>query len=455
MSLALGCLLVAATTLGAATREDPPLAIVGATVLPMDGGAGGTDAARALPDHTVLVAEGRIVALAPAAELEPPEGATVIDGHGRFLMPGLVDMHVHTVAQSDLGLFLANGVTTVRVMFGAPLHLRWRTEIEGGERLGPTVVSAGPIIDGDPPVWPGSRVVTTPEEARAAVREQAEEGYDFVKVYARLPVDAYDAVVEAARGAGLPVDGHVPNAVGVERVLASGQRTLEHLLGYGIELTAVAPEGGDEMARELAAWSSLDDERVERWARRTREAGIWNCPTLVVLEKWLPDDAIARELERPCMRYAPAFLRGIWFGMLTRIPAEWRASAREGDAGRKRFVRALDAAGARLLVGTDTGNPYVLAGFSLHEELAALVDAGLSPARVLRMATSDAAECLGTPDEFGTIAPGLRADLLLLEADPREDVANAARRVGVVVRGRWLPEAELEAMLASDFPDGR
>jgi imidazolonepropionase-like amidohydrolase len=369
-------------------------------------------------------------------------------------MPGLVDMHVHTWMESDQVLFLANGVTTVRNMFGSPLHLRWRDEIERGERLGPTIVTAGPIVDGDPPVWPGSRVVTTPDEARAAVREQAEAGYDFVKAYARLPAEAYDALLAAAAETGLPVDGHVPDAVGVERVLASDQRTLEHLLGYGLVLAVEGTEG-DLLARELAAWSALDEERVERWARRTQEAGTWNCPTLVVLAKWLPDDEIPRELERPCMRYVPPMLRGMWFGMLSRVPADRRAVARQGDAGRKRFVRALDAAGARIVVGTDAGNPYVLAGFSLHEELAALVDAGLAPERVLRAATRDAAECLGQLDEVGTVAPGRRADLLLLEADPREDVGHAARPLGVVARGRWLPREELEGLLASAFPQAR
>src|SRR5262245_37317727 len=223
--LALLLAAVGAPAQEAALPPAPPLAIVGATVVPMD-------RAGSLPDQTVLVADGRITALGPAGELAVPAGSTVIDGHGRWLMPGLVDMHVHSWFESELTLDLANGVTTIRNMFGSPVQVAWRDEVAAGTRLGPSIVTAGPIVDGSPPVWPGSLVVITPEDARNAVQAHVDGHYDFVKVYDRLTPEAYDAVVAAAKAANLPVFGHVPERVGLYAVLASGQRTLEHMFGF-------------------------------------------------------------------------------------------------------------------------------------------------------------------------------------------------------------------------------
>ena len=352
----------------------------------------------------------------------------VIDGTGRWLMPGLVDMHVHTWGASELTLFVANGVTTVRNMFGAPLHLTWRREIAAGERFGPTIVTAGPIVDGSPPVWQGSRVIQTPDDARAAVREQAEAGYDFVKVYARVPLDAYVALVEAAAEAGLPVDGHVPSAVGLPRALEAKQRTIEHLIGYQAWLEpSDSPLSGEVgLLASLEAWELIDRERIAQVVEETVAAGAWNCPTLVVMQKWLGPDEVARELERPEMRYVAPFLIGMWKNMGAGMSADLIAAGRGGDDERRELVGALHRGGARILLGTDAGNPWVPAGFSVHEELANLVAAGLSPHAALRAATRAPAECLGLEQEFGAVLPGLRADLLLLAADPLADVGAAA-----------------------------
>ncbi len=441
-ALAAGALLLARVAAQEAPAAPAPLAIVGATVLPMDREG-------ELRDATVLVAGGRIMAVGPAAEVAVPEGAQVVDGHGRFLMPGLVDMHVHTWFPTDLPLFVANGVTTVRNMFGAPLHVGWRDEIAAGRLFGPTLVTAGPIVDGDPPVWPGSRVVTTPDDARAAVREHVEGGYDFVKVYVGVPADAYAALVEAAREAGLTLHGHVPRAVGLRAVLATGQRTLEHLDGFETCLAGPDPQGADGgsgFGSLLRAWGRADLALLPALAGEAQAAGSFQCPTLVVLQKVLGPDDLERELARPELRCVPPMMLGMWKQRAAQ-GAQAAGLARAGDAARLATVRALAHAGAPLLLGTDMGNPWVVAGFSVHEELANLVEAGLSPAAALRAATRTPAECLGATGEFGAVAPGLRADLLLLEADPREDVGHARRRAGVVLRGAWHPEAELQQRL--------
>ena len=425
--------------------DEPSVAFVGVSVVPMS-------ANTVLADQTVVVQGDRIVALGPAKDTAVPEGATRIDGHGRWLMPGLADMHVHTWSTDDFPLFLANGVTTVRNMFGSEMQLMWRRQIEAGELLGPTIITAGPIIDGDPPVWPGSAVLTDPAQAEAVVLEQQQAGYDFLKVYAGLKLDVYDGLVTAAKAHHMRCMGHVPDAVGIEHVIAAGQASIEHLDGFAAAaLAADSPFAGKTDSRlMLRAWKHLDDARLSELAARCAKNGVWNCPTLVVLEKWVGPEAAAAQMARPEMKYVTPVLLDFWKpenSYLTRLPAEVLEQVAGGDADRKRCVGILHKAGARILAGTDMGNPFVVAGFALHEELANLVQAGLSPYEALRAATSGAAEFMGAGDEWGVVATGRRADLLLLEGNPLEDVRNAARRVGVMVRGKWLAQAELQAQL--------
>jgi imidazolonepropionase-like amidohydrolase len=438
--LALGAAAPAATR----PAEDPrPVAFVGVAVVT-------TDPARGLlDDHTVLVRDGRIEAVGPAGDVALAEDVLVVDGRGRFLTAGLADMHVHTWEPDQLLLFVASGVTTVRNMFGAPLTLRWREEIERGELVGPNLVSAGPIVDGKPPVWPGSSVVETAEDAQRVVAEQVDAGYDFIKVYARLTPDAYDAVLAAARARDIPVHGHVPAAVGLERVLASGQRSIEHLDACEgpLECDDSPLRGKADFVSRFSAWQHVDPERFPILADALREAGVWSCPTEIVMQRWLAAEESEPELERPALRWvAPSTVR-IWTSM-SALRNDRAEEVRAGSPNRLAFVAALHAEGARLLVGTDTGNPWVVPGFALHEELANFVAAGIPPADVLRIATADAAEFLGQADEFGGVAPGLRADLVLVDGDPREDLAALARPAGVMVRGRWYDRAELERRLA-------
>jgi len=424
---------------------DGAVAFVGVHVVPMSGEG-------VLSGQTVVVRGDRIVALGPAAEVAVPAGATRIDGQGRWLMPGLADMHVHTWSTDDFPLFLANGVTTVRNMFGSPLQLAWRSQVASGELAGPTILTAGPIIDGDPPVWPGSAVLTDPGQADELVRDQQAAGYDFLKVYARLQPDAYDALVAAARSRGMRWEGHVPDAVGIERVIAAGQASIEHLDGFAAAAQAEgSPFAGQTDSRlMLRAWGHVDGSRLAGLADRCAAAGVWNCPTLVVLEKWVGPEQAAAQRARPEMRFVAPTLLEFWKpenSYLSRLPAEVIQQVAGGDAARKRCVGILHRHGARILAGTDMGNPFVVAGYSLHEELGNLVEAGLSPYEALRAATSGAAEFMGAAGQWGTVAVGARADLLLLEADPLADVRNAARRVGVMVRGIWYGQAALQARL--------
>lgn len=420
----------------------PTLAIEHVSVLPMD-------SETVLLDQTVVVADGRIAALGPAGDVAVPAGARRIDGRERFLMPGLADMHVHVWDENDLYLFVANGVTTVRNMFGAPLHLGWRARIESGELVGPRIYTAGKIIDGEPAVWPGSVELTDPEEAAEVVREQKEDGYDFLKPYARLTPECYRALAAAGEEQGMRLMGHVPEALGLDDVLAAGQATIEHLNGFA---EAAQREGSPwktvDFTVEARAWKEVSDERLAALARAMRAADVWSCPTLVVTQKWAQGEEAEALLASPEMRFVSPFLRSAWSprsprNYLADLPSGIVAAAHEALPFQQRAVRALRDAGAPLLVGTDMGNPYVLAGFAVHEELAYLVEAGLTPYEALRAGTAEAARCMGAALDWGTLAAGRRADLLLLAANPFEDVRHAQQRVGVVLHGRWLPEDEL------------
>jgi len=427
-------------------------AIVDVTVVPMD-------SARVLTGQTVVVGNGRILEVGPSRAVRVPATAKRIDGRGLFLLPGLADMHVHLMEpEVYFPLFLANGVTTVRNMAGGPAMSSLRERVSSGALKGPTVYTAGPILDGSPPVWQGSDVVVTPEQARAVVEQQKKAGYDFLKVYDNLLPLAYDAILQAAAQEHIAVAGHVAPHVGLERVLAAHQHSIEHLTGYFEWLQndrspfkqAKEDERFPHPAHLLAGRQALanwvDESRIPEIAQATAKAGVWNVPTLVGWRNMTPRSELAAAWKRPRMRYASAMLRGWWNSDNGYSAEDWVAK-RRGDALRFKLIKALHHAGARLLVGTDAPHPFVMPGFSVHEELSNLVDAGLSPYQALKAATADAAEFMGAVGEFGVVKPGARADLILVEGNPLQDVKNVSRISGVMVRGRWLSREALQHAL--------
>lgn len=333
-SLASGC--GAAISQGERTRPEPQVvdadvAFVHVTVVPMD-------TPREVPRSTVLVKEGRIVFVGPDEAARPGARARIIDGTGRFLMPGLADMHVHLNDETYLALLVANGVTTVRNMWGRPDILRWRTEIAHGERLGPTVHTSGSIVDGLPPVWEHSTVVRDAREATEVVDTQHAAGYDFIKVYDEISVEAYDAIAAESKRLGIPFAGHVGRWIGLAHALESHQKSIEHLGGYFRFL-----QRDDSPLRDRTDWPSLfrvsefmDDAKIPLAVRLTREAGTWNCATLFVSEAWITAPDVKREwLTRPEMRYVGPDLR-----------TRWRSSA-DTHARASRSRRQSTSAGGR------------------------------------------------------------------------------------------------------------
>jgi hypothetical protein len=411
------------------TSASVPVAFLNVNVVPMD-------TERILERQTVVVRDGRIADLGPADSVEIPADAERIEAEGCYLMPALADLHTHFVYgpnwENDLFLFVANGVTSVREMWGMSPFLTWRAAIGRGAVLGPTLYLASTGLDGPGGYWSAlTPPIAWPDQARQAVASYKAAGYDFIKVYSDLRPEVYAAIIEEAAAQGIKVVGHVPTRVGLLDVLAAQQYSIEHFLGI-VEL----------VSSNRALTGVVDEERLREVAGLVREAGVWVSPTLTVSTVSL--DQVAGLAQRPEMRYASHQMKA-WFQHPTN-QAPNRDLSRP-VANSKLMLKGLNDAGAKLLLGVDSGIRYVLPGFSIHDELRLRVEAGLTPYEVIRMGTVNAAEFLNRQEETGSVAVGKRADLVLLQGNPLADVANIDKRVGVMAGGRWLSETWLRERL--------
>ena len=427
--------------------------------------------APAKPDMTVVIKGGRIAALGKTANLDVPENAQVVDATGKFLIPGLWDMHIHPLNKKDyLALFTANGVTGVCVMRGEPVHHKWRQEISAGKLIGPRIVIASPFIDGPDPIFSSSIIVSNEDEGRRAVRKVKKEGADIVKVYNYIPRDAYFAIADEAKKQGIPFAGHVPCLVSAAEVSVAGQQSIEHC--YFV-LLACSTEGEEELKEKfketlenlVARPSSLPDVRAhvkllvdtiynEKKAAalfaRFVKNGTWVCPTLMLYHSvsFRDEEDLAND---PRLKYMPPSTKDSWKNdvYVAWATGEGRADLEKLCEKQLTIVGAMSRAGVGLLSGTDTtGVTYCFPGFSLHDELALFVQAGLSPMQALQTATYNAAKCLGKLDSMGTVERGKIADLVLLDADPLQDIRNTQKIAAVVVGGKIFQRAALRKMLA-------
>ncbi|HEX8457755.1 MAG TPA: amidohydrolase family protein [Pyrinomonadaceae bacterium] len=407
------------------TAASPVVAFVGVNVLPMDKEG-------ILENQTVIVRDGRISEMGAAGRTKVPKGALRVEGRGRYLLPGLVDMHAHLYSPGELPLYLANGVTTVYNLNGRPANLLWRADIEQGKLTGPTIYSCGPTI----------RTAQKADEARRLVEEQAAAGYDSIKIYNGVSKEAYDVLIAEARRRGLLYIGHIPREPGFESVLEAKQ-TIAHAEEY--VYTTFKNKTDEESER-----------RIPEVAAATAKAGVQVVATFVAYDHIIKQvETLPALLAMPEMKYLAPWVRESWGVDVNpyklRLGSEGVALNRS-LAFQKKLVRELHRQGVRVMTGTDAMNPGVVPGFSEHEELRYLVEVGLTPFEALRAATRYPGEFLthGRGD-FGTVAVGKRADLLLVEANPLQDIGTLSRPTGVMARGRWMPHSELRRML-EDVP---
>ena len=431
------------------------------------------------PNMTAIVDGDRIVAVGPWRKTHIPRKAVVVDGAGKFLIPGLWDMHVHGASDARAPwshlLFLANGVVGVRDMSGPPDAHVWRATQASNEDPSPTVYLGSPIIDGPNPVWPESIVVTDEAQGREVVKQQRERGADFIKVYSRLSRSAYFAIADEANKCGIPFEGHVPESVTAAEASDAGQKSIEHLTGVADGCSREEESILSELQRQEALFRApratmaqkidsgksiirLNMRVVETFDEATAQSlfalflknRTWQCPTLTLLRAQIDDPLLAND---PRLKYLSSEVRAKWDdGYYKNVPPEPRAaivklSRLQFDESEK-LVGLMYRAGVPILAGTDAMNPQCFPGFSLHDELALLVDAGLSPLAALQAATRNAAEFMGQLGRRGTIEVGKTADLVLLNKDPLADIHNTRSIQAVVLSGKLYPRAALDAMLA-------
>jgi imidazolonepropionase-like amidohydrolase len=395
---------------------------------------------RLLTGQTVVVKDEKIIEVGQANRVRVPTEAMKIDCRGKYLIPGLADMHVHLgFDQKDneafLKLFLANGVTTVVNLFGLPSHLKLREQLAKREIIGPTLYTSGTFVN-----EPSHKTI---EDVERAVILQKKAGYDFLKIHGELSLPVYRHLLDVARREGLRVIGHAQRNLGMIVVLEEKQETIAHAEEYLYSYFG--------FKRNYPTESLETSLMVREISQATARAETWVIPTLTVYKGIaLQVEDIDSVLARPEMKYVPARVRQGWIPAnntyVRRFNKETVPVFKSRYALLEKLVKGLLDARVRLLAGTDTPVPSVVPGFSLHDELRDLVAAGLTPYEALKTATTNAAEFLRRADA-GTIAAGKRADMVLLDANPLIDIANTSRISGVMAGGRWMSRADLQRML--------
>jgi len=413
---------------------------------------------RVLADQTVVVRNGRIDVIGSSASTKVPKKAVQIDAGGQFLIPALSDMHVHlegdawnmmfpadaqfTTDDLDFGHILfpyvANGVAIVQVMSALPNHIVLRDRIARREILGPRLLLSR-MVDGPDRAWPPpiSTWVKTAEEAHQFVLDSKKEGYDSIKVYSFLSQECYDAILATAEAEGMKVNGHIPmGGLSVEYVLDAGQDLIAH---------------AEEVMKH--AQGKYDQEQIEYFAKIIAEKWTWITPTLILQRNLIALlEDFEKELNRPEALYLHPMALGIWSfinnTLYSTIPEESRPMISQGfELFQRPFIKAFHDAGGNIMAGTDALIPTTYPGFSIHQELEELVGVGLTPYEALKTATTHPHEFLGESGQAGTVEKGKRADLVLLEGNPLEEISHTRKIAGVMIQGKWLSKAELQAGL--------
>lgn len=451
LAFASGITLAASAACAARPQAAPgTIAFVGVDVLPMS-------APGVQEDRTVVVVDGVITEVGPADEIVIGEGATIIDGEGRYLMPGLAEMHAHVPSGDDppreavediLFLYVANGVTSIRGMLGSAYQIPLAEEIRRGDVLGPNFYVGAPSINGNS--------APTPEAAERLIRDHAAAGYHLQKIHPGVSRESWDRMVAVAEEVGLTFGGHVPTDVGLIHAIETGMSTIDHLDGY---VQAVASDDvvaqvntGQPISLERLV-EGVDEGKIDEIVSLTVERDVYVVPTMYLWENLYGTEDPEPFLSQPEMVYVSAQQREAWRRQAAGSPRGSAEAVRAFLDVRDRILAALADAGAPIMMGTDSPQMFNVPGFALHREIDEMAEAGMSNQQILESGTVAVGryvrEHLGLDEDFGTIVPGQRADLVLLGSNPLTDLDNLTDRVGVMVRGQWLTREEIDAGLAA------
>jgi imidazolonepropionase-like amidohydrolase len=437
IAAAICTLLTLASGARSGAQQATVIAIERVSVVPMD-------REHVLTDQTVTIRDGRIVDVSAAGRTAIPPGAARVDGSGKFLIPALAEMHAHVPAgrtsdaEDVLFLYVANGIGTIRSMLGDPSHFDLRERARSGQIVAPTMYLSGPSFSG--------QTVTTAEAAEARVAEQRRAGYDLLKIHPGLSRGVFDAMASAAGKAGIRFAGHVPADVGLRRALEAKYWTIDHVDGYVEALARPAAPTAEFFGINLVG--HIDESRIPSLVADTKAAGTWIVPTQILIENWYGATDIETMRAWPEMPYAPRNQVDQWIAAKRNYATAYSADHRQRYiALRRKLIKSLHDGGVGLLLGSDAPQTWNVPGFSIHRELATYVAAGLTPYQALATGTRNVAVHLGSADRAGTIEVGKRADVVLLEANPLQDISNTSRITGVMIGGRWLSKNDLDRRL--------
>ncbi|GAB5410556.1 MAG: amidohydrolase family protein [Balneolaceae bacterium] len=421
-------------------KSNPVIAFSNVTIIPM------TEDGLVLEGHTVLITGDRITDILPSSKVRFTADTEVIDGSGKYLIPGLAEMHGHVppthppanapsyfndeYVENTLFLYVAAGITTVRGMLGYDHQLELKEKVSSGELIGPSLYLAGPSFNG------GS--VSSPEQAKEKVLLQEKEGWDLLKIHPGLTLEEYNTMAETANEVGITFGGHVPAEVGIERALEAGQLTIDHLDGYVAYLSAF--EGAER------------DKKMNEIIRKTIEHNVWMVPTQALWETIIGAGDYDRMKNYDELKYIPSAVKNgynNWVSQNVDNNPELNISdALEHAELRQRLLQEMNTAGVLILMGTDAPQLFSVPGFSIHRELPKMVAAGMRPYEIIESGTKNVGLYFQDKDDFGTIEEGKRADLILVDSNPLDDVTNIQNHSGVMVRGKWLSKEMIDKKLA-------
>ncbi len=405
-----------------------------------------------LHDQTVVVINGSIFEIGDSEKVQVPEGSIAIDGNGKYLMPGLAEMHAHIpgnqngteIVEETLFLYLSNGITIIRGMLGQPYHLQLRQQVLDQEVLGPRIYTSSPSLNGNS--------VKTVDEARTKVTKYKEEGYDFLKLHPGLKLEVFNEIVKTAQEVGIPFSGHVSIDVGVRRAIEARYASIDHVDGY-LEGMVPASAGVNPQDNGFFGFSFTDladKSALPLLVSETKAKGVWVVPTQSLMERWAGPVAPLELAAEPEMKYIPKSRLASWQKSVEGFQDGDDfsvAKAQRFNQLRRDIIMALNNAGVGLLLGSDAPQIFNVPGFSIQHELNYMVKSGLTPYEALRIGTVNPAKFFNQEGQFGAVTKGASADLILLYENPLEDISNMKRNAGVMVRGQWISEQEIVAGL--------